>query len=305
MHKLICTTLIFLFCSQINAQELNCRIQINSQKIQGTNRQKFTNMRTTLYEFMNNTRWTNDVYSPEERIECNIIINLTGEVGADGYKGSITVKSTRAIYRTSYNSPILNLVDTDLRFNYIENETLEFNEHNHTSNLVSILSYYAYVIIGMDYDTFSPLTGEECFLKAQKIISNAQSDQKATGWKPYEGTYNRYWLVENLLHNDFKPLRNAMYTYHREGLDVLTEQAEAGRDEVTSALYSVKTSADRKNSAYLIKVFFDAKADEITKIYSDGFITNKNELVDMLKQIDPANTGKWDKMLQDNTQDNR
>ena len=305
MHKLICTAFIFLFCSQINAQELNCRIQINSQKIQGTNRQKFTNMRTTLYEFMNNTRWTNDVYSPEERIECNIIINLTSEVGADGYKGSITIKSTRTIYRTSYNSPVLNLVDTDIRFNYIENETLEFNEHNHTSNLVSILSYYAYVIIGMDYDTFSPLTGDEYFLKAQKIISNAQSDQKATGWKPYEGTYNRYWLVENLLHNDFKPLRNAMYTYHREGLDILAEQAESGRDEITSALYSVKTSADRKNGAYLLKVFFDAKADEITKIYSDGFITNKNELVDMLKQIDPANSGKWDKMLQDKTQDNR
>ena len=299
MHKLICIVFLFIFSLELSAQELNCRIQINSQKIQGTNRQKFTNMRTTLYEFMNNTRWTNDVYSPEERIECNIIINLTSEIGTDGYKGSITVKSSRTIYRTSYNSSILNLVDTDLRFDYVENETLEFNEHNHTSNLISILSYYAYVIIGMDYDTFSPLSGEEYFLKAEKIMNNAQSDQKATGWKPYEGNFNRYWLIENLLHNDYKPLRNAMYTYHREGLDVLAEQAEVARDEITSALYNVKTSADRKQGTYLIKVFFDAKADEITKIYSDGFITNKNELVEMLKQIDPANTSKWEKMLQD------
>ena len=303
MHKLVCTVFLVFLSFQLDAQELNCRVQVNSQKIQGTNRQKFNNMRTVIYDFMNNTRWTNDIYSPEERIDCNIIINLTEEVGTDGYKGSVNIKSTRTIYRTSYNSPILNLVDTDLRFDYVENETLEFNEHNHTSNLVSILSYYAYLIIGMDYDTFSPLSGEEYFLKAQKIITNAQGDQKASGWKPYESTFNRYWLVENLLHNDFKPLRNAMYTYHREGMDILSEQTESGRDEITSALYNVKTSADRKQGTYLLKVFFDAKADEITKIYSDGFISNKNELAEMLKQIDPANMVKWDKILQ--SKDNR
>ena len=303
MHKFICAIFILFFSFQLNAQELNCRVQVNSQKIQGTNRQKFTNMRTTIYEFINNTRWTNDVYSPEERIECNMIINLTSQVGTDGYKGSITIKSSRPVYRTSYNSSILNIVDSDVRFDFIENQTLEFNEHNHTSNLISILSYYAYVIIGMDYDTFSPLSGEQYFLKAQRIIDNAQSDQKATGWKPYEGTFNRYWLIENLLHNDYKPLRNAMYSYHREGLDLLAEQAESARDEITSALYNVKTTANRKQGTYLLKVFFDAKADEITKIYSDGFISNKNELVDMLKQMDPANMNKWDKMLQN--QDNR
>lgn len=298
MHKIICTTLLLLLSFQLDAQELNCRVQINSQKIKGTSRQKFSNMRTVIYEFMNNTRWTNDVYSPEERIECNVIINLNSQVGTDGYKGTVTIKSSRPIYRTSYNSPVLNLVDSDIRFEYIENETLEFNEHNHTSNLISLLSFYAYVIIGMDYDTFSPLSGEPYFLKAQKILNNAQGDPKASGWKPYEGTFNRYWMVENLLHNDFKPLRNGMYTYHREGLDVLGEQAESGRDEITAALYNVKTSADRKQGSYLLKLFFDAKADEITKVYSDGFITNKNELASMLKQIDPANTAKWDRMLQ-------
>ena len=303
MHKFICAIFILFFSCQLNAQELDCRVQVNSQKIQGTNRQKFTNMRTTIHEFINNTRWTNDVYSPEERIECNMIINLTSQIGTDGYKGSITIKSSRPIYRTSYNSSILNIVDSDVRFDFIKNQTLEFNEHNHTSNLISILSYYAYVIIGMDYDTFSPLSGEPYFLKAQKIIDNAQSDQRATGWKPYEGTFNRYWLIENLLHNDYKPLRNAMYSYHREGLDLLAEQAESARDEITSALYSVKTTANRKQGTYLLKVFFDAKVDEITKIYSDGFISNKNELVDMLKQMDPANMNKWDKMLQN--QDNR
>jgi hypothetical protein len=299
MIKLYTATLLFLFSLQLTAQELNCRIQINSQQIKGTNRQKFTSMRTSIYEFMNTTRWTPDIYSNEERIECNVIINLTSEVGANGYKGSITVKSTRPIYRASYNSPILNVIDNDFSFEYVENQSLEFNEHNHSSNLISTLAYYAYVIIGMDSDTFTPLGGEDSFLKANKILNNAQSDNKATGWKPYEGTFNRYWLVENLLHNDFKPLRNAMYGYHLDGLDVLGDQAEAGRDEITAALYNVKSSADKKQNSYLLKVFFDAKATEITKIYSDGFITNKSELVQMLKQIDPANTGKWEKMLQE------
>lgn len=305
MHKLLFTVLLFLFSiPQLTAQELNCRIQINSQKIQGTSRQMFTTMRTSLFEFMNNTRWTNDIYSSEERIECNIIINLTNKTG-DMYSGNMTVKSSRPIYRTSYNSPILNLMDSDIKFRYVENEPLEFNEHNHTSNLISILSYYAYVIIGMDYDSFSTLSGEEYFLKAQKIINNAQGDQSATGWKPYEGTYNRYWLVENLLNKDFKPLRNAMYTYHRDGLDILSEQAESGRDEITSALYNVKSSADKQQNSYLLKIFFDAKADEITKIYSDGFISNKNELVEMLKQMNPSNTTKWERILQDTGQGKR
>ena len=299
MLKQYTVVLLFLFSLQLTAQELNCRIQINSQQIKGTNRQKFTSMRTSIYEFMNTTRWTPDIYSNEERIECNIILNLSSEVGANGYKGSITIKSTRPIYRASYNSPVLNLVDNDFSFEYVENQSLEFNEHNHSSNLISILSYYAYIIIGMDNDTFTPLGGEEAFLKANKVLNNAQGDNKVTGWKPYEGTFNRYWLQENLLHNDFKPLRNGMYSYHIDGLDVLGDQAEAGRDEITAALYNVKSSADKKQNSYLLKVFFDAKATEITKIYSDGFITNKNELVQMLKQVDPANTGKWEKMLQE------
>tara|TARA_B100000795_G_scaffold80875_1_gene58144 strand:- start:520 stop:1428 length:909 start_codon:yes stop_codon:yes gene_type:complete len=299
MLKLYTVVLLFLFSLQLGAQELNCRIQINSQQIKGTNRQKFTSMRTSIFEFMNTNRWTTDIYSNEERIECNIIINLTSEVGANGYKGSITVKSTRPIYRASYNSPVLNIIDTDLSFEYVENQSLEFNEHNHSSNLISVLAYYAYVIIGMDNDTFIPLGGEEAFLKANKIINNAQGDNKASGWKPYESTFNRYWLVENLLHNDFKPLRNGMYSYHIDGLDVLGDQAEAGRDEITAALYNVKSSADKKQNAYLLKVFFDAKATEITKIYSDGFITNKSELVQMLKQVDPSNATKWERMLQE------
>ena len=299
MRKFYTAVFIFLFSLQLNAQELNCRIQVNSQKIKGANRQKFISMRTAILEFMNTNRWTTDIFSNEERIEANIIINLTDQVGANGYKGSITIKSTRPIYRASYNSPILNIVDTDFSFEYVENQTLEFNEHNHTSNLISTLAYYAFVIIGMDNDSFSALNGEEAFLKANKVVNNAQSDNKAIGWKPYEGTFNRYWLVENLLHNDFKPLRNAMYSYHIDGLDVLGDQADAARDQITAALYNVKSSADKKQNSYLIKAFFDAKALEITKIYSDGFSTSKNELVEMLKQVDPANTSKWEAMLKE------
>lgn len=298
MLKVLLTYSLLLINFIASAQELNCRLQINSQKISGTNRQMFTTMRTTLHEFMNNTRWTNDVFSQEERIECNITINLTEKTG-DYYKGSISVKSSRPIYKTSYNSPLLNINDTDFKFEYIENQSLEFNEHVHSSNLISVLAYYAYLVIGFDYDTFSPMGGTEHFSKAQKIVNNAQSDQKATGWKSFEGTFNRYWLIENLLHNDFKAHRNAQYAYHLSGLDIMGDRTEMGRDEITAALFDVKSSANKRYGAYLSKIFFDAKADEITNIYSDGFISNKNEIVDMLKQIDPAHSNKWDKILQE------
>lgn len=298
MLKKLITFCFLLFSFSSLAQELNCRLQVNSQKISGTNRQMFTEMRTSLHEFMNNTRWTHDVYSQEERIECNITINLTSKAG-DYYSGSISVKSSRPIYKTSYNSPLLNINDSDFKFEYIENESLEFNEHVHSSNLVSVLAYYAYLIIGFDYDSFSSMGGTEYFSKAQKIINNAQSDQKASGWKSFEGTFNRYWLIENLLHNDFKAHREAQYVYHLSGLDIMGDRTEMGRDEITTALFDVKNSANKRYGAYLTKVFFDAKADEITNIYSDGFISNKNEIVDMLKQIDPAHTNKWDKILQE------
>ena len=299
MRRFYLGIFILIFGLQLDAQELNCRIQINSQKIKGTNRQKFTAMRTAIFEFMNENKWTSDIYSVEEKIECTITLNLTDQIGANGYKGSITIKSTRPIYRASYNSPIINIVDTDFSFEYVENQTLEFNEHNHTSNLISTLAYYAYIIIGMDNDSFSALSGESSFLKANKVVTNAQADNKVVGWKPYEGTFNRYWLIENLLHNDFKPLRNGMYSYHIDGLDVLGDQAEAGRDEITAALYNVKTSADKKQNSYLVKLFFDAKVTEITKVFSDGFITNKNEIVQMLKQVNPSNSSKWEGMLKE------
>ncbi len=300
MMKPIYKYLIILFSLNIYcnyAQELNSRIQVNYQQIQGVDRQKFLNMKTAIFEFMNNTRWTNDVFYPEERIECNITLNLNKQIGLNEYRGSLNVKSSRTIFNSSYNSPILNIVDNNLNFEYNENEVLEFNKHNHTSNLISILAYYAYIIIGMDYDTFSIEGGQEFFINAQKVLNNAVGDQKAIGWKPYESLFNRHWLIENLLHNDFKNLRNANYIYHLNGLDKLSDQKESARDEIISSLYSVKKSFDKKQGSYLLKVFFDAKSDEIVNIFSDGFISNKNEVVDLLKQMDPSNISKWDRIL--------
>ena len=191
--------ILFFFPCIFFAQELNCKVSINYSSIPSPNKEMFNSMRQSIYEFMNNTNWTNDIFENEERIDCTILIRLDQQISSDEYSGSISVQSSRPVFKTLYNSPILNIFDDQFRFKYVEFQTLEFNENNHLSNLTSILAYYAYLIIGMDYDTFSSNSGDIFFKKAEKIVSNAQNDNYATGWKSFEGLDNRYWLIENIL----------------------------------------------------------------------------------------------------------
>src|SRR5690554_5075683 len=175
ISRLTLFTLFMLIPLLSFQQELRCNVQINSQKIQGTNRQLFQTLQTAVYEFMNNTPWTNHIYAQDERIECNIMLTLSEQIGSDEFRGSIQVQSRRPIFGTSYNTTMLNIVDNDLQFRYIEFDQLEFSETRHSNNLTSILAYYAYIILGIDYDSFSYLGGTEYFQKANNIVNNAQS----------------------------------------------------------------------------------------------------------------------------------
>ena len=176
-------------------------MQINSQKIQGTNRQLFQTLQTAIYEFMNNTSWTNHIYGQDERIECTVSLTLNEQIGSNEFRGTIQVQSRRPIFGTSYNTTMLNIVDNNLQFRYIEFDPLEFSDTRHTNNLTSILAYYAYIILGFDYDSFSYLGGSEYFQKAERVVNNAQNTTDGErGWKAYEGNRkNRYWLIENII----------------------------------------------------------------------------------------------------------
>ena len=294
-------TFIFFFIYSFSlCQELNCRVTLNYSSVPSPNKEMFNSMRQSITEFMNNTQWTNEIFSNEERIDCTILIRINQQISTDEFSGTISIQSSRPIYKSNYNSTLINLVDDQFRFRFVEFEPLEFNENTHLSNLTSVLAYYAYIIIGLDYDTFSNSGGDSFFIRAQKIVNNAQGDNNATGWKSFEGSKNRYWLVENLLNPDFQLLRKTLYTYHREGMDNFTEKPEFVREVIASSLINLLDVYNQRPKGYLIQLFFDAKTDEIVNVFSKGTIMEANELVNVLTRISPKNADKWQKILNNN-----
>ena len=289
--------ILFVWPLIIFSQELNCKINVNYSSIPSANREMFNSMRQSMYEFMNNTNWTDDIFENEERIDCTILIRIDQQLSTDEYSGSISIQSSRPVFKTLYNSPMLNILDNQFRFRYVEFETLEFNENTHLSNLTSVLAYYAYIVLGMDYDTFSPKGGDGFFKKAEKIVSNAQNDNNATGWKSFEGLSNRYWLVENLLSSDFQNMRTFYYKYHREGLDNFTEKPDFVREYISEAIISLREAFNQRPRGYLLQLFFDTKTDEIVNIFSQGNLMQADELVNLLNRMSITNADKWQKIL--------
>ena len=282
------------------AQELRCNIQVNTQKIQGTNRTVFQTLQTSLYEFMNNTAWTNHVYGFDERIECNIMLNITEQLGSDEYKGTLQIQARRPVFNSSYNTTMLNFLDNNLHFRYREFDKIEFTETSHLSNLSSTLAFYAYIILGIDYDSYSNLGGNEYFLKAEKIVTNAQNAPER-GWKAYEGNRkNRYWMVENLLNSKYRPLREVYYRYHRQGLDRMSEKPTEGRAEIAESLALLQKVYREKPDPYLfgLQLFFDAKNDELVNVFSESFPAERARVVNILIEVDNPNASKYKTILE-------
>jgi hypothetical protein len=296
-------TLLVLIHKPVDAQELICNVQISAQKIQGSNRQVFETMQRDIYEFMNNTVWTNHVYSYAERLDCNILINLTDQISADEFSGTIQVQLSRPVFNTTYKSTVLNFVDNNFRFRYVEFQPLEFDPTTHRSNLVSVLAYYAYVILGFDYDSFSPAGGTEFFQMAEKIVANAQNAPEM-GWKPYDGSRNRnrYWLVKNALDKEYEEVRQFVYDYYRNGLDNMEERISEARTSMVESLRLIQEVYRRKPDPfmYLIQIVMDAKSDELINIFSESFPEEKSRVVQILTEIDPSNKSKYEKITASN-----
>lgn len=283
------------------AQELRCNVQLVTQQIQGSNKQIFRTLQTAIYEFMNNRNWTQDVYAATEKIECNILINLTEQLGSDVFKGTIQVQSRRPVYNSSFSTTVLNFMDNNFDVRYVENETLEFDENQHLSNLTSILAYYAYTIVGLDYDTFSPEGGSFYLKKAETIVMNSQNVPQG-GWKAFgsSGNRNRYWLTQNLLDNNYRPVRQFFYQYHRLGMDKLVDNANTGRIQIEESLKLLQTVYRNKPDPYifLLQVVFDAKSDEFVDIFKEAYPDQKRRAYLILKEINPSNTKLYDEINQ-------
>jgi hypothetical protein len=286
------------------SQELYCNVQVSAQKIQGSNREVFQNMQRDIYEFMNSMVWTDNVFNFSERIECNLLINLDEQLSADEFRGTIQVQLSRPVYNTTYESTVLNFVDNNFQFRYVEFQPLEFNPSSHTSNLVSVLAYYAYLLIGVDFDTYSQGGGTPYFQAAEKIVTNAQNAPEQ-GWKPYDGSRNRnrYWLIKNILDSEYGGVRQFLYMYHLRGLDRMESDMTQARTEIYESLRRLQEVYRRRPDPfmYYMTVVLDAKADEIVNIFSQGFPEEKNRVVQILTEIDPANETKYQKILSANS----
>lgn len=296
MFKYSILLLLFLALqSSGSAQELNCQVTVNTQ-VQGTQLKPITDqLQKAVFEFMNNTKWTKDNYTTNERIDCSILINITTQLGTDDYKATIQVQSRRPTYKSSYYTPLLNYMDENFVFKYGQYQQLEFNINNYVSNLTSVLAFYAYIIIANDYDTFSNLAGTEYYQKAQTIVSNAQSGGEI-GWKSFESNKNRYWIVENALQPVFQPIRECMYQYHRLGLDIMNAKPDDGRKAILNSTdLLLKVYKDRPAS-FIMEMFFNAKADELVNIFSKGFPEEKTKAVENLTKVNPTNSTKWSKI---------
>jgi hypothetical protein len=290
---------LILISGMASSQELNCNVQISAQRIQGSNRQVFETMQRDIYEFMNSTVWTNHVYSYAERIDCNILINLNDQLSADEFRGTIQIQLRRPVFNTTYNSTMLNFIDNSFQFRYVEFQPLEFDPGTHRSNLVSVLAYYAYIILGVDYDSYSSLGGSEFFQIAEKIVSNAQNAPEQ-GWKPYDASRNRnrYWLVKNMLDKEYEGVRKFIYEYNINGLDKMESRITEARTSMVESLRMLQEVYRRKPDPfmYALQILLEAKSDELVNIYSEAFPEEKSRVMQILTEIDPANKSKYEKI---------
>lgn len=299
-YFLIFLSALFLLANNMQAQELRCNVQLVTQQIQGSNKQIFKTLQTAIYEFMNNRSWTNHMYDPNERIECNILINLTEQSG-DQYRGSIQVQSRRPVYNSTYSTTVFNFLDNNFDISYVEYQPLDFDLNQHLSNLTSILAFYAYMIVGLDYDTFAPEGGTEYLQYAEAIVINAQNAPEA-GWKAFgsSGNRNRYWLSQNIMDDNYRPVRNYLYTYHRLGMDKMESNVNTARDQIEESLKFLQSVFRNQPDSYLflLQVIYDAKSDEFVSIFKGAFPDQQRRVFLILKEINPSNVKIYEQITQ-------
>lgn len=287
----ILSLILLLVGATMSAQELNCVVTINSERVDNTNQQIFKTLQKSVAEFVNKTKWTDQPYKQGERIECSMFINVSA-YSNEQFSATIQVQASRPVFNSTYSSPILNFNDKDFSFKYQEFENLLYNPNTFESNLVSVLSYYCFIILGMDADTFSPMGGSDYFATAQEIVNLAQQTSYK-GWSQTDGNQNRYFLVADLISPTFTPLREASYQYHRNGLDKMADDPKAAKAAVKDALLSIQPVYAMRSNAFLTRVFFDAKADEIQQVFSGGPQVDIAELINQLNKFSPINAARW------------
>ncbi|MDA8605692.1 DUF4835 family protein [Flavobacteriales bacterium] len=293
---LSCASILSFAFAHVQGQELNCRVQVIAPQIANVESSIFESMEENIQEFMNGRRWTDDQILFEERIECSFQITISEAPSATTFKGTLQVQSSRPVYNSDYNTSMLLVNDSDFDISWDGSSTIQFSIDQYRDNLSSVLAYYAYMVLGMDYDSMGLESGTPYYLKAQTIVANAQNSGPS-GWKASQGQQNRYWLVENMLSQTFRPVRNCLYYYHRMGLDQLFDDVERGRLAMADALIEMRQTHRIRPSSYNLQLFFLAKSDEILKVFGPAPEAEKTRLLPVLKQMDPGNISKYDSIF--------
>ncbi len=292
------TSLIYTFLglafmaiwNPIFAQEFEFEVVVNTPKLQIVDPRVFQDLENQLENFINSRKWTGDVFEQTERIKGNIQLTITEELSATSFKADLAIQSVRPVFGSSLETALLTHVDGDVTFRYEQYQPLEFSENNFNDNLTSVIGFYMYVILGMDYDSFEPLGGEEYFQKAQNIINIIPSNVASSnpGWRPKDSNRNRYWILENILNPRAKELRYAVYDYHLRGLDMMPKNVELGRANILKAMQSVKKVGDALPNSMIIQMFFNAKRNELIDIFRAGTSTEKSDVLKICTKLDPS-----------------
>lgn len=295
MRKVLLLFLFLIgFYGSIIGQELECRIVVNSNQVNQTNQQIFKTLESSLNDFVNKNKWSSRVFEENERIECSMFITVSN-YESDRFEANIQIQSSRPVFNTAYSSPIFNYKDDAFDFRYQEFEPLVYNPNSFDSNLVGVVTYYIYIILGLDADTFSLQGGDEYFELARNLVTQAQSSGNA-GWAQETGERTRYELIDNLMSNTFREYRLAMYNYHRKGLDVMADNNSTGKQIVAGSIRLFESLVKRRPNAFLIQTFFDAKSEEIQNIFSDGPKVDIVKLKESLNKVAPFYSSIWNQI---------
>ncbi len=287
--------LLFALATGVSGQELNCQVSINHSQVQSQDVRIYQTLQKDIYEFMNNRRWTDRVFKTEERIECSIFINIKSRDG-DVFTATIQVQSRRPVFNSSYNSVLINHLDKNFNFEYVEYTPLDFQTTSYTSNLTSVLAFYAYIFIGLDFDSFGDHGGTPYFNIAQQIVNNAQNAREK-GWKSFESQKNRYWLIENILNGSYDDFRTFMYRYHRLGLDLMYDKQGKAREEILNDLQLLTKVHRARPGLFILNLLMEAKRDEFIGIFSEALPNEKARAKNYLVEIDPAHAGDYQKIM--------
>lgn len=294
MRNILLFSLFLIVSFAVHAQELNCQVTVNSDQVGQTNQQIFKTLERSLNDFVNNTKWTNRVYRENEKVNARMFITVT-QYESDRFEANIQIQSSRPVFNTSYESSVFNYKDDAFNFQYQEFQPLVYNPNLFDSNLVGVISYYVYLVLGLDADTFSLEGGNDFYRMAQNIVTQAQGSNYS-GWSQETGERTRFELVDNLLSNSFREYRIAMYNYHRKGLDILADNNSTGKQVIAGSLRLFETLIKRRPNAFLIQTFFDAKSEEIQNIFSDGPKVDIVKLKETLNKVAPFYSNTWNQI---------